>query len=443
MLEALEERRLPSLFTVTNLHNAGAGSLRSAIRQANTAAGADTIQFAAGLTGTVRLTGGELAITDKVSVLGPGAGVLKISGNHVSRVFTVAAGVRANLANLAITEGIAPGVSVSTAGGAILNNGILWLKNVVLTDNACRIGGAVASIGAGSWLTIIRSKLANNASEFAGGAGGAIYNGVHSTALIRNSTIIANHGLNGSGAGIYNFAMMTIVSSTIARNTGLGGFAGGGIANGGSLTILASTIAGNFSQGAGGGIYNAGALTIISSTITNNTALGSTGGGGIRAISANLSISNSTITGNVDASGAAATRAGGISFDAESGSLTLNNTVVAENFVTSGGPPDIRSMATSGSGNFIGAGNGFLVGIANGTNGNRVGTVAAPLDPKLGPLRNNGGPTLTRLPRPGSPLVNAGFNALVPTGMTADQRGFRRIKFGVVDIGAVEFGATQ
>src|SRR5438034_5239017 len=74
MLEAFEERCLPSLFTVTNLHNAGAGSLRSGIRQANTAAGADTIQFAAGLAGTIRLTGGELAITDHLSVLGPATG---------------------------------------------------------------------------------------------------------------------------------------------------------------------------------------------------------------------------------------------------------------------------------------------------------------------------------------------------------------------------------
>jgi hypothetical protein len=434
MLEALEERRLPSLFTVTNLHNAGAGSLRQAIQRANTAAGADTIQFAAGLTGTIRLTSGELTIHDQVNILGPATGRLAVSGNHLSRVFNIDG--RATIVNLSIIEGNAP------AGGGVLNMGFLKLNNVVMTDNSAVNGGAVLSGGGSGGLvrfTVINSKLANN-SAFA--KGGAVFNGIDSTAFIRNTTITTNQ-CRGDGAGIYNdnMATMTIVTSTVAHNicrrTGLGG-TGGGIDNAGTLTILASTIASNLAQHQGGGILSGGALYIINSTIANNTALGAGIGGISTLFGSSLSISNSTITGNVDASGVAG-RTGGISFQGGA-SFTLNNTVVAENFGTSS--PDIRATAISGSGNFIGSGDG-LVGIADGANGNRVGTVAAPLDPKLGPLENNGGRTLTRLPRPGSPLINAGVNAVLATGITTDQRGFRRIKFGIVDIGAVEFGATS
>jgi hypothetical protein len=434
MLEAFEERRLPSLFTVTNLHNAGAGSLRSAIRQANTAAGADTIQFAAGLTGTIKLTSGELMITDQVSIWGPATGTLAVSGNHASRVFTIVS-ARATIANLSITAGNAD------RGGGVLNDGILRLQNVVMRGNAAStLGGAVASTsgsGAPARLTVVNSNLTYNFSVI---GGGAVFNDLESTALIRNSTITTNQS-TGFGAGLYNTGVTTIVTSTIVRNIqrGLRGV-GGGIVAEGTVIILASTIAGNRGEGGPGGIACDGALSVMNSTIANNTALGGFGAGGIGAGVGNISISNSTITGNVDASGAA-TRAGGISYLGDV--LKLNNTVVAQNFVTGGGPSDVRARVSSGSGNFIGSGDRFLVGITNGTNRNRVGTVGAPLDPKFEPLANNGGPTLTRLPRPGSPLINAGVNAVIATGITTDQRGFRRIKFGIVDIGAVEFGATQ
>src|SRR5215212_7937035 len=74
-------------FTVKNLNDTGAGSLRDAINQANGAAGADVITFQPGLTGTITLTSGQLAITDSVDVQGPGEAVLTVSGNDASRVF--------------------------------------------------------------------------------------------------------------------------------------------------------------------------------------------------------------------------------------------------------------------------------------------------------------------------------------------------------------------
>src|SRR5262245_28102836 len=88
-LQDMEDRIAPTVFTVTNLNDSGAGSLRQAVLDANAAAGADTIDFQTGLTGTITLTSGEIAISDAVSVHGPGASVLAVSGNNNSRIFNI------------------------------------------------------------------------------------------------------------------------------------------------------------------------------------------------------------------------------------------------------------------------------------------------------------------------------------------------------------------
>src|SRR5215467_7376270 len=88
-LEPLEARWLLSTFTVLNNLDSGAGSLRDAVSQANMAAGADTIQFAPGLRGqTITLTGGELDVTDSVTIDGSG---VTVSGNNASGVFVITA----------------------------------------------------------------------------------------------------------------------------------------------------------------------------------------------------------------------------------------------------------------------------------------------------------------------------------------------------------------
>ena len=86
----LEDRTLPSTFTVLNLNDSGPGSLRAEVAAANANLGADTIAFANGLSGTIRLTSGELLITDSVAINGPGADQLSVSGNNASRVFETA-----------------------------------------------------------------------------------------------------------------------------------------------------------------------------------------------------------------------------------------------------------------------------------------------------------------------------------------------------------------
>ena len=83
-----------------------------------------------------------------------------------------------------------------------------------------------------------------------------------------------------------------------------------------------------------------------------------------------------------------------------------------------------------------------LIGATDGSSGwvgsDLTGTVAQPLNPLLAPLANYGGPTNTMALLPDSPAINAGSNALLPAGITTDQRGFNRIAGGTVDIGAFE-----
>ena len=68
--DILEDRTVPSTFTVSNLNDSGAGSLRQAVLDANAHAGADQIAFASGLRGTITLTTGQLTITDSVTIDG-------------------------------------------------------------------------------------------------------------------------------------------------------------------------------------------------------------------------------------------------------------------------------------------------------------------------------------------------------------------------------------
>src|SRR4051812_6440420 len=86
--QALERRETPATFTVSNLNDSGAGSLRAAVTSANNAPGADTINFS--VNGTITLTTGEMPIAGPLTIAGPGSSKLTVSGNHVSRVFNTA-----------------------------------------------------------------------------------------------------------------------------------------------------------------------------------------------------------------------------------------------------------------------------------------------------------------------------------------------------------------
>jgi hypothetical protein len=118
----LEDRTLPSTYTVLTLADSGPGSLRQAVSDANGHPGADVIRFAPGVHGTIRLTTGVLSVTDDLTINGPGANIVTVSGNNTSRVFAVAAGKTVAISGLTVAQGNA------ATGGGIDNAGTLSLE---------------------------------------------------------------------------------------------------------------------------------------------------------------------------------------------------------------------------------------------------------------------------------------------------------------------------
>ena len=106
-IESLEDRRVLATFMVTNLDDAGTGSLREAIADANTQAGADEIVFQAGLAGAIHLASGELSIGDELSIIGPDDGSITVDAGGLSRVVNVGGGASTELRNLTVRGGAA------------------------------------------------------------------------------------------------------------------------------------------------------------------------------------------------------------------------------------------------------------------------------------------------------------------------------------------------
>jgi hypothetical protein len=142
-LEQLEGRLVLSTLQVTTLADGGAGSLRDAITQANALPGADVVVFDDGLTGTIALTGGELDIADDLTINGPGADKLTVSGGNISRIFQVAAGETVLLSDLTIAGGNAG----SGNGGGIDNLGTLTVSHSSFTSNGATVGGGIDNRG--------------------------------------------------------------------------------------------------------------------------------------------------------------------------------------------------------------------------------------------------------------------------------------------------------
>ena len=380
-LEALEARWVPS--TVTNLNDAGAGSLRQAIL--DTAAGG-TVDFQPGLTGTITLRTGELTLDKDLTIAGPGADVLSVSGGHASRVFSSSAA--ATISGLTLTDGLA-----ADFGGGIQNlGGVLTVAECVIRGNhAHTLGGGIET--SGGRLTVRDCVVEDNSVE-----------------------------ASGHGAGIEALnAPLTVLNTTVRGNSG--DFGGGIYSFRGALTVIASTVSANTAI-YGGGIESADEpLIITNSTISGNAAINS--GGGFYAGSTQMTITSSTISGN-------SARVAGGGLDIFDFAPVIRNTIVAGNRAPEG--PDVLGLSGSQGHNLIGDGTG-ATGFGDS---DLVGTAANPIDPRLGPLQDNGGPTPTMALLPGSPAIDAGDNAFSPG--TYDQRGpgFPRIVNGVIDIGAFE-----
>src|SRR5579871_3138518 len=133
-VEDLEGRCLPSTITVMNNQDSGAGSLRQAILDASSG---DTIDFQSGLSSPITLTGGELAISKNLTISGPGAAVLAVSGSHSSRIFKVTGtSVTVTISGLTMTNGFyQQGLADPHGGSAIFNDANLAISDCTFTDN--------------------------------------------------------------------------------------------------------------------------------------------------------------------------------------------------------------------------------------------------------------------------------------------------------------------
>ncbi|MBL9156129.1 MAG: cadherin-like domain-containing protein [Verrucomicrobiales bacterium] len=264
---------------------------------------------------------------------------------------------------------------------------------------------------------------------------------------------ITGGGVVQRGAGVMNRGTLLVLGCAITNNTASGANSGGGGLSSGDLgesgavtTVVNSTFSGN-SAGLGGGANtrSGNSLTLINCTFSGNTATPNSGGAVY--VGGATTILNSTLSGNFTSF-----RGGAIATDGAT--VTLANSIVAGN--TAGiGQSDIGRASTgpviSNGGNLIGNGQDTLNAVTwLGTD--LTGTTAAPLDPLLGSLANNGGPTQTHALLSGSPALNAGSNALLPADtydldgdtntaepIPFDQRGAGFLRaIGTVDIGAFE-----
>ena len=247
-LEALEDRLAPASFLVTDASDnpADANSLRYAVN--HLASGANAITFAPGLAGqTISLTaanGGELLITQNVTITGLGADQLAVSGSNTSRVFDVHSGVTVAVTGLTIENGL---TTNTLGGGAILNAGALTLTADAVVNSTAQGGNA--------------------SSGFEGGGGGGA----------------------GLGGGIFNSGTLNLASSTLSGDQAVGGNGGTGETNistgsggpgsgpnGGAGAVHPSGApggAGGYASGGGGGSYQPG-------TVGGGGGFGGGGGGG-------------------------------------------------------------------------------------------------------------------------------------------------------------------
>lgn len=368
---------------------AGGCTLRAAVMEANAFPGRDTITLPTGAyTLSIAELGedssrtGDLDITDDLTIVGAGGDSTIIDSGRLDRVLQVHVGVTVNISGVAIQNGD------NVAGGGIMNSGTLTLTNSTVRGNSSSKGGGIANIHVGSpprdappaTLTLINSTVDGNSAEI----GGGIFN--DGVLNLTDSTISNNKAVD-LGGGIATATQrddpITLTNSVVNGNSAR---IGGGIASQVPLFLNGSTVSGNTARDPGGGIWTNSSITLNNSTVSSNTAGGT--GGGINNL----------------------------------GTVTLTNTIIASNL--------------SGDDCFGGGFTSLGHNLDSDSTCNLTEPTDLPgVDPLLGPLHDNGGPTETHALLPDSPAINAADDAACPD---TDQRGVSRPQGAACDIGAYE-----
>ncbi|HET7064970.1 MAG TPA: choice-of-anchor Q domain-containing protein [Rudaea sp.] len=382
-----------TIVVVQNCNDSGPGSLRAAYANAVDNETIDLTQLVCS-----RITLGSALVDPiaaaNVALLGPGKDLLAIDGDALYQVLVHRGNGGLHVDHLTITNGHyagSRGGCVYSAGG-FEATGTLVSSCVLDSSEYFSYGGAIYAKDVVSLFDSTVSDSSAKGTATVGGRGGGIYS---SGIVMGRSTISGNFA--AKGGGILSKGLVYIRDSTLSGNEA-GTYGGALIAqNASSHIIRNSTVSGNNAGNNGGAIY-ANYIGIYNSTIVHN-ATGSTFSGG-----AGLFIGASTIQSSIIARNT-------------SGSGLIADDVVAYGVIT-------------GSNNLIMASIGPV---------SAVGRIT--IDPNLGPLQENGGPTRTHALLPGSPAIGRGNNVL---GLGADQRGapFGRVDGSGADIGAFEFADT-
>ena len=430
-------------------------SVRDALAAAAGSDEDDRIDVPAGL---YVLTGGSLQTAGAfaVTIAGAGAAVTTFDGDDLSRVLTL--GANTTIEDVTIRDGRDAG----PGGGILADGSALVLRDSIVESNEAEEGGGIA-IGSGAGPSLIeRSVVRDNRADSRGGGiwtadGGDPLTIVDST-VGSNRAEPATGGFAGGG-GIFADSGLRLSRVAVTQNVAFAisvvddSAGGGGIVSLNDLRMVDSTVTGNSAtgtngaEGRGGGLYLSGTDVheIRGSTVAGNAAAGTGGvaeGGGIRQFGAGVEMTNTTVSGNtVSATGGALlARGGGATLDA----ATLTNVTLAGNMASGNGAaggalfsPGAVLRNTIVAGDCVNAvaqatnsiDDGTSCGLAAGA-GNRSG-----VDPLLGPLASNGGPTQTHALLSASPALDAGTAVGAPA---TDQRGVVRPQGAGVDIGAFE-----
>jgi hypothetical protein len=329
-------------------------------------------------------------------------------------------------------------------GGAILNQGgQVSLQACVFRGNSAQAGydqygdgpsdaygGAIHNQGS---LNVSACTFQGNSVQGSGGF-----------SMFQGPGAPGGPGGSGYGGAISSLGSLRISSSTIVSNTASGG--GGGRGNSGewdslNYQVIPSGSGGNGGNGIGGGLYAGGTASAVNCTFCGNTGWGGYGGTGGAAWTGGFYYEGRyyEVSGPAGADGIA-----GYGVGSGCGGVNLTNCTLAFNMAALGTnwSPQWVEETLSGFGSAMV--NSLVATTASGGNtsgpvvvaGSNLGSDVASL--KLGPLAENGGPTLTMALLPGSPAIDAADPSVAPA---TDQRGFLRPFGSAADIGAYEFGS--
>ncbi len=418
----------------------GVTTLRAGIEESNANADADTIQFDPAVFSVVSTipVSSELDVTQPVVIQGPGADLLTVSGQDATRIVYVNSGASLELSDITLAHGRVSGYGV---GGALSFLGTqLALLRCKFLGNQCEAAAGVCYL-TGSGSTVVSDCVfSGNATigVIGPGEGGCVY--IDSGSLQLRRSFFSENVARGSGSTVVVFTRVPVeIEGCSFVGNSAGSIGTMRFKTGSVVTVRDCTLSGNWAGQFAGGVAAVNTATFVDCTLVDNHT--GRGAGAIAALG-DVKVINCTIAGNEADSDATGGELGGGIMLSAGYSLEISNSIVAGNIDHNTTGQDVSGSFTSLGGNLIGIGDGSTG--FTGT-GDQVGTAASPIDPMLGPLADNGGPTQTCMPLVGSPAINAGLNALITNPPFDgppfyDQRGpdFVRIYEDIVDIGAVE-----